>query len=424
MLPEKKSCEEECQQRNAGSIYESWFRNVTIQHVETLQKHVHAVLKEKNNTIANLRVELKCLEKDVGDMKAAKEDLKLATEKRMEYFRDKYDQALKAYEKTLEKTAQTEKNNKEAAVQIAKQENLIFKLKTKLRKRKEKLNAILKKKKELLQLNDRKDSIIVAEKQKGCDLSDTIKQKETALIQQREENEQLQKKIVDDGKATVLKNEKYLDEIAELKEKIIDKDIILQSHQITIDLAKKEVVSLTEIIAAKESEILKLGHSGDNIKFKEIETESCHLKVQNKELRTLNERVSKENQDLKVTVSNLQKSFNGKMNELSKLKLHNNNAVRKSSDDKPSDRKGKVLEVKDRVETISEENKDSFANLKSKTVKNNKSLIALANARKKMNINNPVPRAYETLDLESKESVKHINLPGMSLKPIDITIDN
>jgi len=424
MLPEKKSCEEECQQRNAGSIYESWFRNVTIQHVETLQKHVHAVLKEKNNTITNLRVELKCLEKDVGDMKAAKEDLKLATEKRMEYFRDKYDQALKAYEKTLEKTAQTEKNNKEAAVQIAKQENLIFKLKTKLRKRKEKLNAILKKKKELLQLNDRKDSIIVAEKQKGCDLSDTIKQKETALIQQREENEQLQKKIVDDGKATVLKNEKYLDEIAELKEKIIDKDIILQSHQITIDLAKKEVVSLTEIIAAKESEILKLGHSGDNIKFKEIETESCHLKVQNKELRTLNERVSKENQDLKVTVSNLQKSFNGKMNELSKLKLHNNNAVRKSSDDKPSDRKGKVLEVKDRVETISEENKDSFANLKSKTVKNNKSLIALANARKKMNINNPVPRAYETLDLESKESVKHINLPGMSLKPIDITIDN
>ena len=357
-------------------------------------------------------------------MKAAKEDLKLATEKRMEYFRDKYDQALKAYEKTLEKTAQTEKNNKEAAVQIAKQENLIFKLKTKLRKRKEKLNAILKKKKELHQLNDRKDSIIVAEKQKGCDLSDTIKQKETALIQQREENEQLQKKIVDDGKATVLKNEKYLDEIAELKEKIIDKDIILQSHQITIDLAKKEVVSLTEIIAAKESEILKLGHSGDNIKFKEIETESCHLKVQNKELRTLNERVSKENQDLKVTVSNLQKSFNGKMNELSKLKLHNNNAVRKSSDDKPSDRKGKVLEVKDRVETISEENKDSFANLKSKTVKNNKSLIALANARKKMNINNPVPRAYETLDLESKESVKHINLPGMSLKPIDITIDN
>ena len=424
MLPEKKSCEEECQQRNAGSIYESWFRNVTIQHVETLQKHVHAVLKEKNNTITNLRVELKCLEKDVGDMKAAKEDLKLATEKRMEYFRDKYDQALKAYEKTLEKTAQTEKNNKEAAVQIAKQENLIFKLKTKLRKRKEKLNAILKKKKELLQLNDRKDSIIVAEKQKGCDLSDTIKQKETALIQQREENEQLQKKIVDDGKATVLKNEKYLDEIAELKEKIIDKDIILQSHQITIDLAKKEVVSLTEIIAAKESEILKLGHSGDNIKFKEIETESCHLKVQNEELRTLNERVSKENQDLKVTVSNLQKSFNGKMNELSKLKLHNNNAVRKSSDDKPSDRKGKVLEVKDRVETISEENKDSFANLKSKTVKNNKSLIALANARKKMNINNPVPRAYETLDLESKESVKHINLPGMSLKPIDITIDN
>ena len=392
--------------------------------METLQKHVHAVLKEKNNTITNLRVELKCLEKDVGDMKAAKEDLKLATEKRMEYFRDKYDQALKAYEKTLEKTAQTEKNNKEAAVQIAKQENLIFKLKTKLRKRKEKLNAILKKKKELLQLNDRKDSIIVAEKQKGCDLSDTIKQKETALIQQREENEQLQKKIVDDGKATVLKNEKYLDEIAELKEKIIDKDIILQSHQITIDLAKKEVVSLTEIIAAKESEILKLGHSGDNIKFKEIETESCHLKVQNKELRTLNERVSKENQDLKVTVSNLQKSFNGKMNELSKLKLHNNNAVRKSSDDKPSDRKGKVLEVKDRVETISEENKDSFANLKSKTVKNNKSLIALANARKKMNINNPVPRAYETLDLESKESVKHINLPGMSLKPIDITIDN
>ena len=424
MLPEKKSCEEECQQRNAGSSYESWFRNVTIQHVETLQKHVHAVLKEKNNTITNLRVELKCLEKDVGDMKAAKEDLKLATEKRMEYFRDKYDQALKAYEKTLEKTAQTEKNNKEAAVQIAKQENLIFKLKTKLRKRKEKLNAILKKKKELHQLNDRKDSIIVAEKQKGCDLSDTIKQKETALIQQREENEQLQKKIVDDGKATVLKNEKYLDEIAELKEKIIDKDIILQSHQITIDLAKKEVVSLTEIIAAKESEILKLGHSGDNIKFKEIETESCHLKVQNKELRTLNERVSKENQDLKVTVSNLQKSFNGKMNELSKLKLHNNNAVRKSSDDKPSDRKGKVLEVKDRVETISEENKDSFANLKSKTVKNNKSLIALANARKKMNINNPVPRAYETLDLESKESVKHINLPGMSLKPIDITIDN
>ena len=424
MLPEKKSCEEECQQRNAGSIYESWFRNVTIQHVETLQKHVHAVLKEKNNTITNLRVELKCLEKDVGDMKAAKEDLKLATEKRMEYFRDKYDQALKAYEKTLEKTAQTEKNNKEAAVQIAKQENLIFKLKTKLRKRKEKLNAILKKKKELLQLNDRKDSIIVAEKQKGCDLSDTIKQKETALIQQREENEQLQKKIVDDGKATVLKNEKYLDEIAELKEKIIDKDIILQSHQITIDLAKKEVVSLTEIIAAKESEMLKLGHSGDNIKFKEIETESCHLKVQNEELRTLNERVSKENQDLKVTVSNLQKSFNGKMNELSKLKLHNNNAVRKSSDDKPSDRKGKVLEVKDRVETISEENKDSFANLKSKTVKNNKSLIALANARKKMNINNPVPRAYETLDLESKESVKHINLPGMSLKPIDITIDN
>ena len=229
---------------------------------------------------------------------------------------------------------------------------------------------------------------------------------------------------MDDGKATVLKNEKYLDEIAELKEKIIDKDIILQSHQITIDLAKKEVVSLTEIIAAKESEMLKLGHSGDNIKFKEIETESCHLKVQNKELRTLNERVSKENQDLKVTVSNLQKSFNGKMNELSKLKLHNNNAVRKSSDDKPSDRKGKVLEVKDRVETISEENKDSFANLKSKTVKNNKSLIALANARKKMNINNPVPRAYETLDLESKESVKHINLPGMSLKPIDITIDN
>ena len=424
MLPEKKSCEEECQQRNAGSIYESWFRNVTIQHVETLQKHVHAVLKEKNNTITNLRVELKCLEKDVGDMKAAKEDLKLATEKRMEYFRDKYDQALKAYEKTLEKTAQTEKNNKEAAVQIAKQENLIFKLKTKLRKRKEKLNAILKKKKELHQLNDRKDSIIVAEKQKGCDLSDTIKQKETALIQQREENEQLQKKIVDDGKATVLKNENYLDEIAELKEKIIDKEIILQSHQITIDLAKKEVVSLTEIIAAKESEILKLGHSGDNIKFKEIETESCHLKVQNKELRTLNERVSKENQDLKVTISNLQKSFNGKMNELSKLKLHNNNAVRKSSDDKPSDRKGKVLEVKDRVETISEENKDSFANLKSKTVKNNKSSIALANARKKMNINNPVPRAYETLDLESKESVKHINLPGMSLKPIDITIDN
>merc|ERR1711884_778089 len=106
MLPEKKTCEEECQQRIAGSIYESWFRNVTIQHLETLQKHVHAVMKEKNNTITNLRVELKSLEKDVGDMKAAKEDLKLATEKRMEYFRDKYDQALKAYEKTVEKTAQ------------------------------------------------------------------------------------------------------------------------------------------------------------------------------------------------------------------------------------------------------------------------------------------------------------------------------
>ena len=424
MLPEKKTCEEECQQRIAGSIYESWFRNVTIQHVEKLQKHVHAVMKEKNNTITNLRVELKSLEKDVGDMKAAKEDLKLATEKRMEYFRDKYDQALKAYEKTVEKTAQTEKNNKEAAVQISKQEKLIFKLKTKLRKRKEKLNAILKKKKEILQLNDRKDSIIEEEKQKVCYLAETVKQKETALISQREENEQLQKKIVEDVKATELKNEKFLDEIAELKEKIIDKDIILQSHQITIDLAKKEVVSLNEIIAAKESEILKLGHSGDNTKYKEIEAESCHLKVQNKELRTLNERLSKENQELKVTVSNLQKSFNGKINELSKLKLHNNNAVRKNSEDKPSDRKGIVLEVKDRVETISAENKDSFANLRSKTVKNSKSLMVLANARKKMNINNPVPRAYETLDLESKESVKHINLPGMSLKPIDITIDN
>ena len=62
---------------------------------------------------------------------------------------------------------------------------------------------------------------------------------------------------------------KFLDEIAELKEKIIDKDIILQSHQITIDLAKKEVVSLNEIIAAKESEILKLGHSGDNTKCRD-----------------------------------------------------------------------------------------------------------------------------------------------------------
>ena len=50
--------------------------------------------------------------------------------------------------------------------------------------------------------------------------------------------------------------------------------------------------------------------------------------------------------------------------------------------------------------------------------------MVLANARKKMNINNPVPRAYETFDLESKDSVKHINLPGMSFKPIDITIDN
>ena len=332
----------------------------------------------------------------------------------MEYFRDKYDQALKAYEKTVEKTAQTEKNNKEAVVQISKQEKLIFKLKTKLRKRKEKLNAILKKKKEILQLNDRKDSIIEEEKQKVCYLAETVKQKETALISQREENEQLQKKIVEDVKATVLKNEKFLDEIAELKEKIIDKDIILQSHQITIDLAKKEVVSLNEIIAAKESEILKLGHSGDNTKYKEIEAESCHLKVQNKELRTLHERLSKENQELKVTVSNLQKSLDGKMNELSKLKLHNNNAVRK----------GKVLEVKDRFETNSAENRDSFTNLRSKTVKNNKSLMVLANARKKMNINNPVPRAYETFDLESKESVKHINLPGMSLKPIDITIDN
>ena len=96
---------------------------------------------------------------------------------------------------------------------------------------------------------------------------------------------------------------------------------------------------------------------------------------------------SSENQELKVTVSNLQKSFNGKINELSKLKLHNNNAVRKNSEDKPSDRKGIVLEVKDRVETISAENKDSFANLRSKTVKNNKSLMVLANARKKMNIN-------------------------------------
>ena len=267
---------------NNGDFDDYWFKNIVFHEIEDLQMNMQTVLAVKNKEVMQCKVEeltlkgkIKDLEETIEILRVEKEDLKKQMDKKIE----------------LKNSTVKDRLVIEAS---KKQTKLIIKLKSKLKRRKEKLSATL-------DLNADKDKIIEGKNKNIEDLCSIVKQCEMNLNDVRLENEKLKKRIECNNLEEL--NENKL-KMVMLKTKIGEKDCDLR----TMSARNKEILetntelnrriqSLLEeneelkkkLEDDKEDELSKVKVNMLEARIKEKENDMKNMSARNKFIMGLNE---------------------------------------------------------------------------------------------------------------------------------------
>ena len=267
---------------NNGDFDDYWFKNIVFHEIEDLQMNMQTVLAVKNKEVMQCKVEeltlkgkIKDLEETIEILRVEKEDLKKQMDKKIE----------------LKNSTVKDRLVIEAS---KKQTKLIIKLKSKLKRRKEKLSATL-------DLNADKDKIIEGKNKNIEDLCSIVKQCEMNLNDVRQENEKLKKRIECNNLEEL--NENKL-KMVMLKTKIGEKDCDLR----TMSARNKEILetntelnrriqSLLEeneelkkkLEDDKEDELSKVKVNMLEARIKEKENDMKNMSARNKFIMGLNE---------------------------------------------------------------------------------------------------------------------------------------
>ena len=266
---------------NNGDFDDYWFKNIVFHEIEDLQMNMQTVLAVKNKEVMQCKVEeltlkgkIKDLEETIEILRVEKEDLKKQMDKKIE----------------LKNSTVKDRLVIEAS---KKQTKLIIKLKSKLKRRKEKLSATL-------DLNADKDKIIEGKNKNIEDLCSIVKQCEMNLNDVRQENEKLKKRIECNNLEEL--NENKL-KMVMLKTKIGEKDCDLR----TMSARNKEILetntelnrriqSLLEeneelkkkLEDDKEDELSKVKVNMLEARIKEKENDMKNMSARNKFIMGLN----------------------------------------------------------------------------------------------------------------------------------------
>ena len=267
---------------NNGDFDDYWFKNIVFHEIEDLQMNMQTVLAVKNKEVMQCKVEeltlkgkIKDLEETIEILRVEKEDLKKQMDKKIE----------------LKNSTVKDRLVIEAS---KKQTKLIIKLKSKLKRRKEKLSATL-------DLNADKDKIIEGKNKNIEDLCSIVKQCEMNLNDVRQENEKLKKRIECNNLEEL--NENTL-KMVMLKTKIGEKDCDLRSMSArnkeileTNTELNRRIQSLLEeneelkkkLEDDKEDELSKVKVNMLEARIKEKENDMKNMSARNKFIMGLNE---------------------------------------------------------------------------------------------------------------------------------------
>ena len=267
---------------NNGDFDDYWFKNIVFHEIEDLQMNMQTVLAVKNKEVMQCKVEeltlkgkIKDLEETIEILRVEKEDLKKQMDKKIE----------------LKNSTVKDRLVIEAS---KKQTKLIIKLKSKLKRRKEKLSATL-------DLNADKDKIIEGKNKNIEDLCSIVKQCEMNLNEVRQENEKLKKRIECNNLEEL--NENKL-KMVMLKTKIGEKDCDLRSMSArnkeileTNTELNRRIQSLLEeneelkkkLEDDKEDELSKVKVNMLEARIKEKENDMKNMYARNKFIMVLNE---------------------------------------------------------------------------------------------------------------------------------------
>ena len=267
---------------NNGDFDDYWFKNIVFHEIEDLQTNMQTVLAGKNKEVMQCKVEeltlkgkIKDLEETIEILRVEKEDLKKQMDKKIE----------------LKNSTVKDRLVIEAS---KKQTKLIIKLKSKLKRRKEKLSATL-------DLNADKDEIIEGKNKNIEDLCSIVKQCEMNLNDVRQENEKLKKRIECNNLEEL--NENKL-KMVMLKTKIGEKDCDLRSMSArnkeileTNTELNRRIQSLLEeneelkkkLEDDKEDELSKVKVNMLEARIKEKENDMKNMSARNKFIMGLNE---------------------------------------------------------------------------------------------------------------------------------------
>ena len=267
---------------NNGDFDDYWFKNIVFHEIEDLQMNMQTVLAVKNKEVMQCKVEeltlkgkIKDLEETIEILRVEKEDLKKQMDKKIE----------------LKNSTVKDRLVIEAS---KKQTKLIIKLKSKLKRRKEKLSATL-------DLNADKDKIIEGKNKNIEDLCSIVKQCEMNLNDVRQENEKLKKRIECNNLEEL--NENKL-KMVMLKTKIGEKDCDLRSMSArnkeileTNTELNRRIQSLLEeneelkkkLEDDKEDELSQVKVNMLEARIKEKENDMKNMSARNKFIMGLNE---------------------------------------------------------------------------------------------------------------------------------------
>ena len=315
----------------------SYMKSELQHHVKSLEKHVQTVLEEKNNVIIELKVQnfdleakVQELEKEVEDFKAEKEDFKEIMAEKMEHFKKMYDEKFQSLQSDRESLISNLKSKIEKDDEITiidsptqqnkKQDKILRRLKLKLKKRKEKLSATSKRKKELVDLNNEKDKIINIKNKNIDDLCLIIKRCEKKVKDLEFENDDLKETAKEN---TNNLNDDYDKKVKDLesknetlKERLEDIELdLIKVDTLKLDIAakNKDLVDM----ASKNKDLLKINDDlKEQIKFAKNEIEKCNkwnesqekvVLEQNEKINTLKEKLDNLSEKLKFQTIELEK---------------------------------------------------------------------------------------------------------------------
>ena len=245
-----------------------WFKNIVFHEIEDLQTNMQTVLAVKNKEVMQFKVEEQILKGKIKDLEETIEVLRVDKED----FKNQMDKKIELKNSTVKDRLVIEASKK--------QTKLIIKLKSKLKRRKEKLSANL-------DLNADKDKIIEGKNKNIEDLCSIVKQCEVNLNDVRQEKDKLKKRIEGDSHEEL--NETKLKMIM-LKTKIGEKDCDLRSMSARNKELQEENEELKKKLEDdKEDELFKVKVSMFEARIKEKENDMKNMSARNKYIMGLNE---------------------------------------------------------------------------------------------------------------------------------------